>query len=98
MNLLDKAAIALLLATGGIYATMLQTVGQRRQEMGIRKALGATGSQVVGVILRGGIALTLTGIALGLLASLGLTQILRAWLLGIGVVDFWTLAIVVSVL
>ena len=92
------AVIALLLATGGIYATMLQAVGQRRQEMGIRMALGAGGGQVIGMVMKRGMSLTATGILFGLLASLGLTQILRAWLFGIGVVDPVTLTAVVLVL
>ncbi len=92
------AGIALLLATGGIYATMLQTVGQRRQEMGIRMALGAKGGQVVGLVLKGGMGLTAIGIGFGIAASLGLTQVLRFWLFGIGVIDPVTLAAVVAVL
>jgi putative ABC transport system permease protein len=92
------AAIALILATGGIYATMLQSVGQRRQEMGIRMALGAGGSQVVGLVLKSGMGLTAVGIGIGIAASLGLTQLLRFWLFGIGVVDPVTLAGVVAVL
>jgi len=92
------AAIALILATGGIYATMLQSVGQRRQEMGIRMALGAGGSQVVGLVLKSGMGLTAMGIGIGIAASLALTQLLRFWLFGIGVVDPVTLVAVVMVL
>jgi predicted permease len=92
------AAIALVLATGGIYATMLQAVGQRRREMGIRMAMGARGLQVVGLVVRGGMGLTAVGIVLGLAGSLGLTRVLRSWLFGIGTVDVWTLVIVVGVL
>jgi predicted permease len=92
------AAIALILATGGIYASMLQAVGQRRQEMGIRMALGAGGSRVVGMVLGAGMTLTATGITVGLIASFALTQILRSQLYGIGVVDPLTLVGVVVVL
>jgi predicted permease len=92
------AAIALILATGGIYATMLQAVGQRRQEMGIRMALGAGGGQVVGLVLRGGMGLTAVGILFGVVASLGLTRLLQSWLFGIGSVDPLTLIGVVTVL
>jgi len=92
------AFIALILATGGIYATMLQMVGQRRQEMGIRMALGAKGRQVVGLVLKGGMGLTAVGIGIGIAASFGLTQVLRFWLFGIGVVDPVTLGVVVLVL
>ena len=92
------AAIALILATGGIYATMLQIVGQRRQEMGVRVALGARGGQVIALVLKGGMGLTAAGIGIGIVASLGLTQLLRAWLFGIGIVDPLTLMGVVAVL
>jgi ABC-type antimicrobial peptide transport system permease subunit len=92
------ALISLLLATGGIYATMLQNVGQRRQEMGIRRALGAGGGQVVGLVFRAGLGLTAVGIAFGTLGSLGITQILRSQLFGIGIVDPVTLGAVTLVL
>jgi hypothetical protein len=92
------AAIALILATGGIYATMMQAVGQRRQEMGIRMALGAGGGQLVRLVLKGGLGLTATGVLFGVGASVGLTQVLRSWLFGIGVFDLVTLLGVVVVL
>jgi putative ABC transport system permease protein len=91
------ASVALILATAGIYATMLQAVGQRRQEMGIRMALGAGGGQMVRLVLRGGMALTAVGVLLGVVASLGLTLVLRSWLFGIGAVDPLTMAGVVAV-
>lgn len=77
---------------------MFQAVGQRRQEMGIRMALGARGLQVVGLVLRGGMGLTAVGITIGLAGSLGLTRVLLYWLFGIGLLDIWTLVIVVGVL
>jgi len=53
---------------------------------------------VVGLVLKGGMGLTAVGIGIGIAASLGLTQVLRAWLFGIGVVDTVTLVGVVVVL
>jgi putative ABC transport system permease protein len=53
---------------------------------------------VIGYIMKGGLGLTALGIGLGLLASLGLTRILRFWLFGIGPVDPVTLAGVVAIL
>jgi predicted permease len=92
------AGVSLLLATGGIYASMLYSVGQRRQEMGIRMALGAEGGQLVGMVLRGGMGLTLTGAAIGLGASLGLSRILESQLYGISATDPVTLGSVVFLL
>jgi predicted permease len=92
------AAVALLLATGGIYASMLYSVGQRRQEMGIRLALGAKGGQVVGLILLGGLGTTLIGIGLGLAASLGLSRLLRSFLYGVSVGDSLTFTTVIAIL
>jgi hypothetical protein len=92
------AGVALILATGGIYASVLYSVGQRRQEMGIRMALGAKGGQVVMMVLRGGLGLAITGTTIGLAASLGLSRILQSQLFGISATDPVTLAGVVLVL
>ena len=53
---------------------------------------------MVGLVLKGGMGLTAIGIGFGIAASLGLTQVLRFWLFGIGVIDPVTLAAVVAVL
>jgi predicted permease len=92
------AGVALVLATGGIYASMLYMVGQRRQEMGIRLAMGAQGQQVVRLVLRGGMALTATGLALGIAGSLAFARLLRGWLWGISATDPITLISVASIL
>jgi len=92
------ASVALLLATGGIYASMLYSVGQRRQEMGIRMALGAKGGQVVGLVLRGGLGTTLIGIGLGVGASLGLSRLLQSFLYGVSVGDSLTFTSVIVLL
>jgi predicted permease len=88
------AALALILATGGIYAA----VGQRRQEMGIRLALGAGGGQLLGLVLRGGLTLTAIGVGLGLVGSIGVSVLLRRWLFGVGFVDGIALGSVVLIL
>ncbi|MFG1691458.1 ABC transporter permease [Gemmatimonadota bacterium] len=85
------AAVALILATGGIYASMLYTVGQRRQEMGIRLAMGARSQQVVGLVLRSGLTVTAMGIGFGLAGSLAVALVLRSWLYGISATDPTTL-------
>jgi hypothetical protein len=92
------AAVALILATGGIYASMLYSVGQRRQEMGIRLAMGARGKQVVGLVLRGGLVVTAVGIGIGIAGSLAVARLLRSWLFGISPWDPITLISVASIL
>jgi predicted permease len=85
------AGLALLLATGGVYAFMLFSVGQRRSEMGIRLALGARGSQLLRMVLVGGLLQTGAGVALGVTISVGVAWLLRRFLFGISVVDGATL-------
>ena len=74
------AAIALTLAIGGIYAVLSYVVGRRRHEIGIRMALGAQTTQVLGLIVRQGLRLVgiglLVGVPSGLLASRALSSLL----------------------
>jgi len=72
------AALALLLAVTGIYGVVSYDVGQRTREIGIRMALGAQRASVVRLFLKKGIATTGAGIVLGMVASLGLTQLLAS--------------------
>lgn len=81
------AAVALLLACGGIYGSMLYTVGQRRREMGIRLALGAAGSDVIGLVLRYGLVLAVLGIAIGTVAGLALSRLMQTLVWGIEPTD-----------
>ena len=81
------AGVALLLACGGIYGSMLYTVGQRRHEMGIRLALGAAGSQVIGLVLRYGLQLAGVGVVLGIVAGLALSRLMEALVWGIEPTD-----------
>ena len=92
------ATLALVLATGGIYASMLYTVGQRRQELGIRLALGAGGGKVGGMVLRSALGLAAIGVALGLAGSIGVSAVLRSWLYGVDMVDKATLSGVMAIL
>jgi putative ABC transport system permease protein len=59
-------AVALLLAAGGLYGTLLYVAGQRKRELGIRLALGATRGRIEGELIRAGVALGLVGVTLGL--------------------------------
>ncbi|HEX7181854.1 MAG TPA: ABC transporter permease [Thermoanaerobaculia bacterium] len=92
------AALSLLLAAVGVYGILAYTVVQRRQEIGIRIALGAGRKDVIALVLRQGLGLTLAGLAAGLtgvavlLASDRETGWLRGLLYQVEPADPWTLA------
>jgi putative ABC transport system permease protein len=92
------AAIALVLAGVGVYGVVAQTVGERRREMGIRVALGATPHDVVRLVVRRGMALPMLGVAAGVVASLLATRTLRALLYGVSATDPRALAAVAAFL
>ncbi len=81
------AGLALLLAVVGLYAVLSQLVEQRTQEIGVRVALGAQRSDVLTLVMRGGLLLIAVGIALGLFAAWGLTRFLSSLLYGVGSTD-----------
>jgi predicted permease len=90
--------LALALACVGIYGIMAYTVANRRNEIGIRLALGALPGQVRSMILRETFWLTLAGIAAGVAAAVGLTRLVKSMLYGIGPYDPFTLSAGVLVL
>jgi len=90
--------IALVLATVGIYGVTAYTTRQRVHEIGIRMALGASREHVLGLVLAHGFRLTLTGVALGVLAALALTRFLKGMLLGVTSTDAATFVSVVILL
>ncbi len=94
------AALALLLATVGIYGVISYLVSQRTQEIGIRMALGADRAHVLRWILKAGGRLALTGVAVGLAAALALTQLMvrSSMLYGVKAYDPWTLIGVTALL
>ena len=88
------AALALLLAAIGTYGILSYAVTERRQEIGIRMALGASRGSVLGIVLKHGLTLAGIGLAIGLAASLGLTRLLRAQLFDVQPSDPVTMAAV----
>ena len=94
------AALALLLAAVGLYGIIAQSVAQRRQEIGIRIALGAGRPEVLRLVLRQGLGLTLAGLAAGLVlaVAVGATGWLATLLYGVEPMDFVTFAAVPLVL
>ena len=92
------AGVALLLAALGIYGVMSFAVAQRTHEIGLRMALGAQKSEVVGLIVRGGIRLALPGMAIGLAGVFVLGRLMRSTLYGVGSVDYASTALVAAVL
>ncbi len=81
------AFLALSLAATGLYGVISYNVSQRRREMGIRAALGATRAGLLGLILREGLALTAAGLALGIGAALGATRLMESLLFGVTPLD-----------
>ncbi|MGB6902057.1 MAG: FtsX-like permease family protein, partial [Acidobacteriaceae bacterium] len=92
------AGVALLLAALGIYGVMSFAVAQRTHEIGLRMALGAQKSEVVGLIVRGGIRMALPGMAIGLAGVFVLGRLMRSTLYGVGSVDYASTALVAAVL
>lgn len=84
--------LALVLAAVGIYGIMAYSVAQRTHEIGIRMALGAEQKDVIRLVLGGGLALTVAGIALGVLGAAAATRVLEKVLYDVAPTDPLTFA------
>jgi putative ABC transport system permease protein len=92
------AIVALLLAAVGIYGVIAYAVTQRTHELGIRAALGASAGSLQRLVFRSGMKLAGLGLAIGFVASLGLSRLLQVILYGVGARDPLTIAVVALVL
>jgi putative ABC transport system permease protein len=86
------ASIAALLAAVGLYGVLSTLVRQRTSEIGVRMALGAAPGNIFKLIVSHGLRLTLTGIAVGLLAAFALTRVMTSMLVGVKATDPVTFA------
>ena len=92
------AALALALATIGIYGVMAYGVTQRAPEIGIRMALGAGRQRIIRMVVGHGMSLVGVGLVLGVVAYLVLSRLLDSLLFAVSANDPLTLVIVVAVL
>jgi putative ABC transport system permease protein len=92
------AALALLLATVGVYGTVWLIVSERTQEIGIRMALGAQRNSIVTMVLRQGLGMIAAGLALGIGVSAFLTPLLKTLLFGVTALDPATFVVVAGLL
>jgi putative ABC transport system permease protein len=98
MLLTTFATLAMLLSAVGIYGVISYSVTQRTHELGIRAALGASQGGLLALVIRNGMALAFTGLALGAAGSLALTRLLSNLLFGISPRDPATLIAVGAIL
>jgi putative ABC transport system permease protein len=92
------AGLALALAAVGIYGLISYAVAQRTQEIGIRMALGAEATDVLGLIVGEGLRLTLIGAAIGVVAAIGLTRLMASMLFEVRPTDLATYAAMAGLL
>ena len=92
------AVFALILAVVGVYGVMSYLVSQGTHDIGVRMALGAQRSRIVGMVVRQGLELTAAGIVVGLIGAAMLTRVMESLLFGVGTRDAATFSVVPAVL
>jgi len=92
------SSIGLILVTVGVYSVLAYTTAQRTQEIGIRMALGAQGSEVQGMVIGMGLRLVGIGVVLGVVVSIALGRVVATQLWGVSAYDPWTLSCVPALL
>lgn len=92
------AVIALVLAWAGIYGVLSYTVSQRRSEMGLRVALGASGRSVLGLVMLQGMRPVMIGLIIGIGGALALSRLMTSLLFGMTPADLPTYAVVAALL
>jgi ABC-type antimicrobial peptide transport system permease subunit len=86
------------MASLGLYGVISYLVERRTQELGIRIALGAQRRNVLGLVLKDGIKMAATGVALGVLAALGFTRLLTGMIYGVSPADPMTFTVIATLL
>ena len=89
---------AFVLATIGVYGVMAYLVSQGTRELGIRIALGASPVNILGLVVRQGMALAIAGVGIGLAAALGLTRLIASLLFAVRPTDALTFAVIPAAL
>ncbi|MGE0863618.1 MAG: ABC transporter permease [Vicinamibacterales bacterium] len=84
------AGLALALAAIGVYGVVAYLVGQRTQEIGVRRALGAKAADVLVMLIREAMRPVVLGMMLGVVGAIGMTRALSAMLYGVSATDAWT--------
>jgi predicted permease len=92
------AVVAAVLAALGLYGVLAQVVAQRRREIGIRIALGASGRAIVSQVLRSAMTMVAAGLALGLLGAFALTRVMESLLFQVSPLDPVALTVACAVM